>query len=66
MIALLMMTSSVSVVDSTFSATARLIGLQLMGYFQKGRVLKAEETDWKNIMGGRIAIFVLAIIGTLM
>jgi len=64
-IALLMMSSSISVVDSTFSSTARLIGLQLMGYITKGRVIKPEEADTKCVIAGRIAMVVMAVIGVL-
>jgi len=64
-IALLMISSSISVVDSTFSSTARLIGLQLMGYIEKKRVLKPEETEPRHILVGRIAMVIMAIIGVL-
>jgi len=64
-IALLMMSSSISVVDSTFSSTARLIGLQLMGYIKKGRVIKPEEADANSIFAGRVAMVIMAAIGVL-
>jgi len=64
-IALLMMSSSISVVDSTFSSTARLIGLQLMGYITKGRVIRPEEADERCIYAGRLAMVVMAALGLL-
>jgi hypothetical protein len=57
-----------STLDSTFAATAKLVGLELMGWFEPERTpLKptSPEIGQKHIAVGRIAILLMSIIGTL-
>merc|ERR1711968_157376 len=60
-----MSTSSISTLDSTFTSTAKLCGLDICGWFKDGApVPLAKATDW-HVKIGRISMCAMALIGTL-
>ena len=66
---IIMMTTSMSTLDSTFSSVAKLCGPDLSGFFSKGRPLSLEaernELTAEHIRFGRLAMVFLCVIGLL-
>ena len=62
---LVIITSAMSTLDSTFTAVAKAIGPDLHGFIVKGRPVNPSEADAKDVVLGRIAIVVIGVTGTL-
>ncbi|KAK3285628.1 hypothetical protein CYMTET_6778 [Cymbomonas tetramitiformis] len=62
---IIMMTSSISTLDSTFTAVAKLVGPDLAGFMTGGSPMPLSKATADHMMIGRVAMVVLAIIGTL-
>jgi len=60
-----MSTSSISTLDSTFTSTAKLCGPELFGYWEKGAPVPLSEATDVHVKVGRVAMCVMALIGTL-
>ena len=63
-ICLIMITSSMSTLDSTFTSIAKIIGPDLHGYLTDGKPLPLNEATAEHIKLGRIMMVVIAIGGT--
>jgi Na+/proline symporter len=73
-VCIVMMTSSLSTLDSTFSSTSKLVGLELAGFIPYFRTSHPEagplhpsdpDIADKHVMLGRVAIALMCLIGTL-
>jgi len=66
---IIMITTSMSTLDSTFSSVAKLVGPDISGFWHYGRPLSLKEGDGElaesHVLLGRLAIVALAILGTL-
>jgi len=60
-----MSTSSISTLDSTFTSTAKLCGPDIAGFFSSGKPVPLSQATEKHMLIGRIAMVALAFIGTL-
>jgi len=65
LLCLVIITSAMSTLDSTFTAVAKAIGPDLHGFIVKGRPVNPSEADATDVVLGRIAIVVIGITGTL-
>jgi hypothetical protein len=69
LVLIIMMTTSMSTLDSTFTSVAKLAGPDLSGFLSVGRPLSLEaergELTEKHITVGRVAMVVLAVVGLL-
>ena len=65
----IMVTSSISTLDSTFSSFAKLVGPDLFGFWEKGRPLSLDpakgEVLAKHVTVGRMGIVFISVVGTL-
>lgn len=66
-ISVIMITSSISTLDSTFTSCAKLVGPDIAGYLSVGGkpLAIADATD-RHVTIGRIAMVLVALIGTVM
>jgi Na+/proline symporter len=62
---LIMMASSISTLDSTFSSTSKLVALEATGYMTQGRPLTPADAQGKHLRLGKIAVVAIAILGLL-
>ena len=62
---LIMITSAMSTLDSTFSGIAKLFGPDLNGFIVEGHPVDPKDAQWFHVHIGRIAIVLFAIAGTL-
>lgn len=60
---LIMMTSSLSTLDSTFSSISKIWGVEAAGMVKSGKLKNVADADANDMKNGRIAIVLLAIIG---
>ena len=65
MVNIVMLTSSISTLDSTFSSVAKLVGPELMSYLRTNKPGTTSQASMQDIIFGRLAIVVLAIVGIL-
>jgi Na+/proline symporter len=65
LLCLVIITSAISTLDSTFSAVAKAIGPDLHGFILKGRPVNPSEADATDVLLGRVAIVVIGVTGTL-
>lgn len=62
---LIMITSAMSTLDSTFSGIAKLFGPDLNGFIMEGRPVDPKDATHYHVTIGRVAIVLFAIAGTL-
>lgn len=62
---LIMVTSGISTLDSTFCSVAKLCGPDLHGFFDIGKPMAIADATAKHVTIGRIAMVVIAIAGTM-
>lgn len=62
---LIMVTSGISTLDSTFTSVAKLVGPDLHGFIDIGKPMSIAEATEKHVLIGRVAMVVVAICGTL-
>jgi len=62
---ILMLASSLSVLDSTMSSCAKLFGPELYGFIKNGRPTKLMDASQTEVWIGRLGLIVIAIVGTL-
>eukprot|EP00775_Hariotina_reticulata_P012830 gene12830-12958_t len=62
---LIFLISSCTVLDSTFASTSKLFGPELMGSITRGRPLPPQMATQRHAWAGRIAIVLMAAVGTL-
>ena len=62
---LIMITSAMSTLDSTFSGIAKLFGPDLNGFIKVGRPVDPKDATEYHVIIGRVAIVLFAIAGTL-
>lgn len=65
MLCLVIITSALSTLDSTFSAVAKVSGPDLHGYLSNGKPINPSLATDRDVLIGRIAIAVIGITGTL-
>jgi Na+/proline symporter len=62
---IIMMSSSISTLDSTFSSLAKLAGPDLAGFLTVGKPIDPEKATAKHMLIGRVAMVVFAVFGVL-
>jgi Na+/proline symporter len=62
---IVMSTSSISTLDSTFTSTAKLCGPDISGFIQNGMPIPLSKATDKHMFIGRLSMIAMAIIGTL-
>ncbi|CAM9154493.1 unnamed protein product [Phaeothamnion confervicola] len=62
---LVFLTSSISTLDSTFASTAKLCGLEGLGFLTLGRPRVWGEATPLNVLAGRVAMVAIAVVGSL-
>jgi len=62
---IIMMSSSISTLDSTFSSLAKLAGPDLAGFLTVGKPIDPEKATAKHMLIGRVAMCVFAFFGVL-
>ena len=62
---LVIITSALSTLDSTFSAVAKVVGPDLRGFFRTGAPIDPALATPGDVFWGRVAIFVIGVTGTL-
>lgn len=62
---IIMVTSGISTLDSTFTSVAKLVGPDVHGFLTNGRPLALSEATDTHVTIGRAAMVLVAIIGTL-
>lgn len=62
---LIMVTSGISTLDSTFCSVAKLCGPDLHGFFDIGKPMAIADATAKHVTIGRVAMVVVAIAGTM-
>ena len=62
---IIMMSSSISTLDSTFSSIAKLAGPDLSGFLTIGKPIDPEKATAKHMLIGRVAMVVMAFFGVL-
>lgn len=62
---IVMLTSSISTLDSTFSSVSKLVGPELMGFLRTTRPGTTNDATPRDIVAGRFAIVALAVAGVL-
>jgi len=65
LLCLVIITSALSTLDSTFSAVAKAVGPDLHGYFTRGRPVNPSEATTRDVLLGRAAIVAVGVTGTL-
>lgn len=65
MLCLVIITSALSTLDSTFSAVAKVSGPDLHGYLSNGKPINPSLATDRDVLIGRIAIVVIGVTGTL-
>jgi Na+/proline symporter len=65
LLCLVIITSALSTLDSTFSAVAKVAGPDLHGFLTNGRPINPSDSTSQDVLIGRIAILVIGITGTL-
>mmetsp|Transcript_24854 Transcript_24854/g.29343 ORF Transcript_24854/g.29343 Transcript_24854/m.29343 type:complete len:754 (+) Transcript_24854:47-2308(+) len=65
LLCLVIITSALSTLDSTFSAVAKVTGPDLHGFLTNGRPINPSDATERDVLIGRIAIAVIGITGTL-
>ncbi|KAJ8600583.1 hypothetical protein CTAYLR_008171 [Chrysophaeum taylorii] len=62
---IIMVTSGISTLDSTFTSVAKLCGPDLHGFLEVGKPMPIADATSKHVIIGRVAMIVVAIAGTL-
>lgn len=62
---IVMLTSSISTLDSTFSSVSKLVGPELMGFLRTRKPGTTSDATSRDIVAGRVAIVALAVVGVL-
>jgi Na+/proline symporter len=65
LLCLVIITSALSTLDSTFSSVAKVAGPDLHGYITNGRPINPSFATERDVLIGRIAIVVIGVTGTL-
>jgi hypothetical protein len=65
LLCLVIITSALSTLDSTFSAVAKVVGPDLRGYFRTGAPIDPVLSSVGDVWVGRFAILVIGVTGTL-
>jgi len=65
LLCLVIITSALSTLDSTFSAVAKAVGPDLHGFLTTGRPINPSDATEFELLLGRVGILVIAVTGTL-